>query len=350
MLRRWKTFDFWEWLYQTRHRLGLTGLVSLAALAAIGATVFILDARAGNRQAEALADYVERAGADPVPLLAEAGRANRLLLLADVAGMPEPKRLAADLLVAMARGPGVDALVLEVPSDEQAHIDRYLNTVPEDASVLLARPRAVREDQGREFFELYRTVWRLNRRLGPGRSIRVVAADLPDWPPRRALAPREAAALYAQRDAHMAEVIESEVLGPFPRARVLALVGGYHTLRDGGAELNVGGSDLIEVRWLGARLASDYPTEVYTALVEGTARRSGYELVAAYDNTRAFDIVRKGVSGDRATPLAVRLDAHFAFLREPIYENSGPGLELKLVPRDYRLPDVADAYVYFGAK
>lgn len=334
-----------------RRRLGVTGLVSVVALALIAGAAFLLDTRTGNRNAEALADYIGSAGVPPVDFIRDAGRSHRLLFLSDIEGAAEPKRLAAGVIEAMAKDGGLDAVVLEVPVTEQPWIDRYLNTAPEDASILLSRPRLVREHDSatRDYLEIFRQVWKMNQELGPGRSIRILAADHPDWPASSALAPSAAAALYARRDEFMAETVQRMLLGPYPRSRTLLFMEGYHTLNGGEASFAVGGADPIPVKWLAVRLAEDFPTEVYTVLVESTGSGNAYDLVAGYSNTAAFDIVRKGLENARP-PLAVAIDEHFDFIRDPVLENAGPGIELDIGPRDYRLREIADAYVYLGAR
>ena len=147
----------------------------------------------------------------------------------------------------------------------------------------------------------------------------------------------------------MAETIQRMLLGPYPRSRTLLFMEGYHTLNGGEATFSVGGADPIPVQWLAARLAEGFPTEVFTVLIEGTGRRRAYDQVAGYSSTQAFDIVRKGLDGARA-PLTVSIDEHFDFLRDPVTENAGAGIELDIGPRDYRLRDVADGYVYLGAR
>jgi hypothetical protein len=339
-----------RWLHELPRRTGVTGLVSAVALLLIGASAVIIDTRAENRQEAALAAYIAREGTDPLPFLTRAARAHRLLFLSDVEDAAEPKRLAARTIAAVAKDAGLDAVVLEVPADEQPFIDKYLNSNPEDASLLFARPRAVHDQDAasREYLEIYRTVWELNQELGPGRSIRIIAADLPTWPPQRALAPRDAALAYARRDQHMADHIEQTLLGPYPRSRTLLFVNGYHALKSGQGELQVGGSKTIPVSWLAARLAEDHATEVYSVLVEGSARSGDVGPVTSYTNTRVFDIIRKSSREVRA-PVVVPVDEHFDFLRRGVVANSGPGLELDMLPHEYRMRDVADAYVFVGA-
>lgn len=346
--RRRSRFDIFEWAYQWRRRLGVIGMVSIVALAMIAAAVFILEARTSSAEVEVLREYIREAGVDPVAFIANRARAHRLVLLGDVEGAAAPKRLAAEVIEALATGPGLDAVVLAVPSELQPVIDRYLNSREENASLLVGRPALLREWAGAStaYMEIYRTVWRLNRELGPGRSIRIVAADLPEWPPRGAISPRQAAELYARRPAHMAEKILNEVLEPFPRARVLVFAGGYQVLQ-GAAELKLGGADPIPVVWLAARLEEAYPSETYSVLVEGTQHVREVRAIPVFGATRVGELLAGRVTGD-AVPAAVPVDSRFDVLSDPIPTPAGPGLEMEILPRGYRLSEVIDAYVYLG--
>src|SRR5690554_6538302 len=97
------------------------------------------------------------------------GRSARVVLLADVHGLRAPKRLAAAAVRALAEGPGLDAVLLEVPADEQPYLEAYMHQPEDDATVLLSRPRAIREDdpESREYLALYQAIRSTSDALGP---------------------------------------------------------------------------------------------------------------------------------------------------------------------------------------
>jgi hypothetical protein len=329
-------------------RLGPGGLAALGVLTVIIVAAALLEGRGSRQEAAALAAHIAEHGGDPVEVIARAAMGRRLVLLSDIHASAAPKRLAADLIEALAEGPGLDIVVLEVESTEQPVIDRYLSGLQEDASILLASPGTLREQWGhpRAFLEIYRRVWQINQELGPARRIRIVAMDMPEWPPPRALQPREAATLYTRRSQHMAQLLEREVFGPNPRARVLVLVDGYQVLSLGGPEFVFGGGAPVSGRWLGTQLRAARPADVYSVLVDGVTRRPGYTAVASYVGTEAADILRRRAGGARR--FAVPIDEHFDFIPSPVIPTSGAGMDLEFTPRGYRLGSVADAYVFLG--
>lgn len=326
---------------------GVTAGSALVALAAILVLANLLGRSKGDEDVAALASHVAERGADPAALVAGAVRAHRFVFLSDIDGAPEPKRIAARAIETAATEAGLDVVALEVPESEQPYIDAYLRSDPEDVGILMRRPAALRRHAGteREYLEIYRTVWRLNRDFDALRRIRIVALDLPDWPPARAVAPATLARGLAHRTAHMVERVETAVLGPNPRARVLLFLDGYHGLRYGRGLMEVGGGGTMELEWLAKALRERYPGDVYTILVDGV--RGGRAGPGAYTGTRAGPVLRRAL-GRRA--VAVRVDERFDFLAEPLYENGGPGIRLDLRPRGYRLGDVADAYIYAGGR
>lgn len=331
-------------------RLGFGGIAAGTVLALTIATAALIDRWGGSEEdAEALLAYARTAHTEPVALALAAARRHPVLFLGDVHPAAAPKRIAAELIGELARGPGLDVVVLEVASDQQAAIDAYLASDPEDASILLSNPRSLRQHWGvsREYLEIYRSVWRLNRALGPGRRIRVLAADLPDWPPTRALSPQAAVRLYARRDAFMADRIEQEVFARHPHARVLVFMGGYHGIKSGGATLRYGGGPPVGVTWLATRLRERRLADVYTILLDGSPLTAAFGDIRSYGATRVFDLFRSRLSGVPA-PFALHIDERFDFLHDPFYESSGPGMNLEILPQGYRLRDVADAYVYLG--
>jgi hypothetical protein len=337
--------------YMPRARTTKTGTiakVSIAALVFIIAAAALLETKRGDGAEAELLEHVRQHRLDPLDLIEVAGRSRRLVFLADIPSAAAPKRLAAQVIERLALGSGLDLVALEVDAAEQPFIDRYLATAPEDASILMSRPRAIREHDGasRTFIDIYRTVWRVNQELGAHRRVRIVAADLPGWPPARTTSPHEAARLFGERDAHMAEAVTARALARDPSARVLFFVGGLHALRVGGGQVQTGGMRPVAVTWLAARLAERYPQDVFTILTDAAPSRAIATEVAAYRGTRAADVMRRGGvapgSGFRATE-------QFDVLgRAPVQVASTTGLSFTVEPRSARFSELADAYIYFG--
>lgn len=336
-----------------RHRLRVDAswYVGAGVLALGLAVAALLEGRRAEADVAHLVEYARARRIAPVELVEAAGRANRIVFLGDVHHAHAPKLLAAAAVEALARGPGLDALVLEVGADQQPYIDAYLASEPENAAILLAHPRTLHQARGvdRSYLEIYRRVWKLNQELGPGRRIEIIAADLPGWPPERRHPPAVAARRYAARDAHMEQVIEREVLAGNPLARVLIFMGGYHGLKHGGATLAVAGAPPVRVTWLAARLLANHPGEVYTILPDAPRVPAGEDEVVAYAPTRAFELLRRNLT-DAPGPFALRVDESFDFLSTPILEANLPGFELSADPEEYTLTDVIDGYVFLGGE
>lgn len=322
--------------------------IAAGAVVLVGVgTATLLERQRHRAAANALAEYVRERGLPPAELAANAGWSHRTVFIGDVPTAVAPKRIAADAVDALAGGSGLDAVVLGVPSDRQPTIDRYLRTEPEDPAILFAQPATVHGPRGtaRAYVEIYRRVWRLNRTLPPARRIRIIAADPPNWPPDRRLAPRVLARRHARRDAYMADLIERDVLGPSPRARILVFMDGYHGLRYGA--IRYAGGPPVTVRWLASRLERPGRGEVYTMLTDAYVRPTAVGGFVAYGPTRVAAVLRSRLPATHS-PLAVPIDDRFDFLGEAIHEADSPGLELDVRPPGYRLRDLADAYVFPG--
>ncbi len=325
-------------------------LVIIGALLVVAISAAALIEGRRDRQEEAgLIDYARASQGDPVRMVVAAGRRHQIVFLGDVLPAPEPKRIAADAIDALAHGPGLDAVVLEVGSDQQNRIDTYLETEPENPGILLTEPRVVHDGWGvaREYLEIYRRVWRLNRTLEAGRRIRILAVDLPGWPPTTAVPPQTAAAQYAQRDSYMTERIESAILAGNPRARLLIFMGGYHGLKSGQAELHAGIGAPVPVVWLGTRLRQLHPGEVFTIVVDGATRQPTSAPLGGYTASHVYDFLRKRLP-NTTQPFALTIDERFDFLRAPIRAANVSGLEMRIRPNNYRLQDVADGYIFLG--
>jgi hypothetical protein len=330
-------------------KTGTIAKVSIAALVVIIGAAALLEMRRGDGAEAELLEHARAHRLEALDLIDVAGRSRRLVFLADIPSAAAPKRLAAQAIERLALGPGLDLVVLEVDADEQPFIDRYLATAPEDASILMSRPRASRENDGasRAFVDIYRTVWRVNQELGAHRRVRIVAADLAGWPPARTVSPHETARLFGERDAHMAEAVTARALARDPGARVLFFMGGLHALRVGGGQVQTGGTRPVSVTWLAARLAERYPQDVYTILTDAAPSRAAAAEVAAYRGTAAADVMRRG---GMAAGSAFRVTEQFDVLgRSPVRVTGTTGLSFTIEPRSARFSELADAYIYLGS-
>jgi hypothetical protein len=324
------------------------GAVALAVLAVIIVAALVLDA-GSTAELEPVQEALATQGRSPVDVVEAAGRVGQIVLLADIHGHGGPKRLAAQVIRVLAEGPGLDAVVLEVPSGEQPYIDTYINRTEEDATLLLARPAAVREQTGmaREYLEIYRMVWRMNQEVGAARRIRVIAADHPDWPPPEGASPQDVAERYAQRAPYMLQQMEDQLLGLMPDARVLVFVDGYLTLQRTHGRLSFAGGAGRDIQWLGELLRERGGAAPRTVLVDAAASATAVHRLPQYHGTELHRPLRRAV--DRST--GMRIDDSFAVIRSPILESSAPGLRLEIVPRGYVLREVADSYIFLrGAR
>src|SRR3712207_5087074 len=75
----------------------------------------------------------------PLELLQTALGRHQVVFLGDIHPFAEPKRLVTALVRGQRPGASIDLLALEVGSEHQPVIDRYLAAVPEDTTVLLAQ-------------------------------------------------------------------------------------------------------------------------------------------------------------------------------------------------------------------
>jgi hypothetical protein len=332
-----------------REKSGRTAKVAAIALVVILATAALLEFRRGGGSESDLVELARESGRDAVDLVEEAARSRRLIFVSDVPTAQAPKRFAEQAIERIALSSGLDIVVLDIDSDEQAHIDRYLATTPEDPSILLSRPRAVREGDGasRAFLDIYRTVWRVNEELGAARRIRIVAADAPGWPPVRATAPAGAARLFAARADHMTNTVMERALDRDPRARVLFLVDGLHALKSGGGRVQTGGATPETTTWLAAQLRERFPADVFSILVDATPSRSISADVAAYRGTVYADVMRRG---GLPAGTALRVTGTFDDVtRNPIRTAGTTGIDFAFEPRSVPMTELADAYVFFGS-
>ncbi len=324
-------------------RLGVTSVFAAAALVIMLIAGWLIEGRGSNEAEDAIAKIAQDASDDPVTAIANASRANRIVMLSDIHASTATKRLAARAIEKIVATAGLDVLALEVGSDLQPVIDRYLQVTPEDASLLISNERTMRAPgpATRDYLDIYRTVWKLNQSLGADQRIQIIAADLEGWPPARPLAPADAARKAAERDAHMQKKIQ-DVMNLNPGARVLVFMTGYHALKSGTGELQTGGSTPVPIAWLGSRLVGWAPEEVYTFLVDApVVGREGD--VTAYVGTSIAEIAqRNGADRTFVTPITSEFDA----VRRPLLTRKSPGLSFEILPRDYQLREMADAYIH----
>lgn len=235
----------------------------------VGTVVLVsgLDRRSEERQTRRN-ELVRAVAADPIELITMAARAHRVLILGDVLGAEPPKRFAADVIEALAFGPGLDVVALEVDSDLQPAIDSYLEAPQEDASLLLSEPRVVREWEGtaRAYLEIYHRVRTVNDALGASRRVRIIALDSPGWPPSPPPSPARLAKWFGERGEHMAETLHHRVLGRSDRTRILVLVDGMQALH-GRAHMETGGEVLDSIPLLAGWLDSEAGTRAFSVLV-----------------------------------------------------------------------------------
>jgi uncharacterized iron-regulated protein len=133
-----------------------------------------------------------------------------IVLMGTTHRQPAILELAARLLPLFSNV-GVTHLALEIASDQQANLDRFLDTGAGLASIRI--PSAID-------CPAYRRLLEALQRLGPGQRPRVIAIDLP----------RASYAGKISRDEHMASVL-AKTLQNHPRAKILAMLGSLHVLR-----------------------------------------------------------------------------------------------------------------------
>ena len=327
-------------------RLGATGAFGIAALVVIFVAAALLDLRGDRAEVVRFGATAREQQVKPIEAIVEAARSHRFVFIADVAGSGDAKRLVGDAIAGIAQSSGLDAVIVEVGSDQQPYLDLYFNTDPEDASVLLGHPQTLHEgsSEDRDFLELYHRIWQLNKKLGADRHIRVVAGDLKEWGAPNALSPAELARRYGERSRAMAEALDRSVLTMSARARVVIFMSGLHALRSGYVQLQTGGTATVEAPWFAARLAESHPGEVYSVLVEASPTGVARDFVD-YQGTRLPEVAESALPNGK---YALRIDESFDFLSNPIARRSTPGITFQIAPRGYRLSDVADLYVHLG--
>lgn len=328
---------------QKYSRLGITGAFAVGALLVIMVAAWLVDRRGAPTEDRRLVALARASNEDPLELLTRAARANRIVFLSDIHNSTPIKQLVARAIPRISGTSGLDAMVIEVGSDQQPYIDAYLDRSPEDASVLLSHPKTIGEPGSatRAFLDLYHAVWALNEKLGADQRIRIIAADLPGWPLEAGAASSEAARKMAQRDEQMQNAVES-VLGRIPNARILIFMTGLHGLKSGNVLVESGGSEPVSVAPLAARLAQA-TDEVYTFLVDAPSSGLTTSELAPYIGTRVAQVLSDGGVHKR---FGATIGSEFDYIKQPIIEKKTPGIDYSINPRDYKLRNVADGYIH----
>lgn len=323
-------------------RLGVTGTFAVVALILIFVAGWLVDRRGASAADRRLAELASSIKDQPVDVVTRGARASRILFLSDIHNSVATKQLAAKAVQKIANTSGLDAIIVEIGADQQPYLDEYFDRPQEDASVLMTHARSLGEPGAatRAMMDFYHTVWKLNEKLGADQRIRVIAADLPGWPDEHA-SPAEAARLMGKRDEQMHNVISNQVLATMPEARVMIFMTGFHGLRTGTLDVQTGGASPVTITPLVERIAQT-TGEVYSILVD--APSSGIETreLAPYLGTKVAKILDDaGVKKTFGATIATEFD----HVKTPLLEKKSPGIEFGVQPREYKLRDVADAYI-----
>ena len=283
----------------------------------------------------------DAAAPSPTAGILEAAQTRRIVIL----GLPGEGRAAWRIAIAaldsLATGPGLDAVGVPAPAEDQRAIDRYLSAAVADPGLLpsVAGRPAVLHD-------VYRAVRARNDALGVDRALRVVALAPEGWPPGSARSPADAVRDWSVRAETAAEVLLGGILAREPNARLLLLVDGLDALYGARPRASGGGTSTAAPVTLATLLRQRYGRQVYSVLVDGVAGGSGAVDVVRFQGTSLFDDARRLWSGEaRLIPLdrleapPGRIDMHFG---------TRPGVAAELEPADVPLPSLVDAYLYPG--
>lgn len=268
--------------------------------------------------------------ADPLHFLQTALRDHQIVFLGDVHPLAEPKLLVSQFIDGQDEATAIDLLALEVASEQQQWIDRYLASAPEDTTILLEHPRTLRSHWGvsAEYLGIYRAVYRWNAQH-PSRKVHVLAADLLGWP-IAPLTAHMATGGFVNRDLWMAAAFR-KTLRQHPEWRVLIFMGGYHGLKSVGGQVSIGRVHDRFDRWFAGYLR-DEGTDIYTVLTDARS-------VGNHGATRMFDHLTGGSSEN----FAVALDSTSDGVREPLYDVEQDGFQLEFWPSRFALRTAVDA-------
>jgi hypothetical protein len=267
---------------------------------------------------------------DPLRFLQMSVRDHQIVFLGDIHPLAEPKLLVSRLIQEQSEDEAVDLLALEVASEQQEWIDRYLASSPEDVRLLLDHPRTLRAHWGvsTEYLGIYRAVYRWNAQH-PTHPVHILAADLRGWP-IAPLTPHMATGGFVNRDIWMAAAFR-KILQQHPTWRVLIFMGGYHGLKSIGGEVAMGRVHDRFDRWFAGYLVED-GAKVYTILTD--ARQAG-----AQPATRMF----QRLAGTSGANFATVLDSTTDDVREPLFDVDQEGFRLEFWPSRFALRQAVDA-------
>lgn len=266
----------------------------------------------------------------PLDFLRSSLRQHQIVFLGDIHPLAEPKRLVSQIISSQDESSAIDLLALEVASEQQEWIDRYLASTPEDTTLLVEHPRTLRAHWGMslEYLDIYRAVYRWNSQHSR-HPVRVLAADLRGWP-IAPLTPHMATGGFVNRDIWMAAAFK-KALQPHPNWRVLIFMGGYHGLKGVGGQVAIGRVHDRFDRWFAGYL-SDEGLRIFSILTD--ARQ-----LQTHGATRMLDYL----AGDSGGNFAVALDSTTDRVREPLYEVEQEGFRLEFWPSRFPLRMAVDA-------
>lgn len=268
----------------------------------------------------------------PSDFLLAALRQHPVVFFGDIHPLAEPKEIVAEVIGRQDAAGGIGLLALEVGSDQQEWIDRYLASVPEDTTILLAHARTLRAHWGasHEYLGIYRAVWRWNA-AHPGQPTGILAADVRSWP-MAPLTEGMAVGGFVNRDVWMARAFAGAMAGD--PGRTLIFMGGYHGLRNVGGEVTLGAVHERFDRWFAGYLADD-GVEVYSILTDARQEEGN-------GATRVFDQLAPGFG---QLNVAVPLDTLSDAIRQPLRDVVTDGYRLEFLPVRFPLRTAVDALV-----
>ncbi|MCP4590218.1 MAG: erythromycin esterase family protein [bacterium] len=125
--------------------------------------------------------FLEEHGGDPHAFTMTALANHRLVIMGEIHHRPRYWAFNADLVRDPQFPKTVGAIYLELPSNDQPHIDAFFDSDPLEAGLVI---RTLRDMlwmgwPDRAMLDFFITVWRVNHSLPPDQRIRVVLVDMP---------------------------------------------------------------------------------------------------------------------------------------------------------------------------